>query len=99
MNQSAQLVCIYKSVIRCIMERFFEWDTTKALVFNDPLAVTEQDRIEGGEHRWQTIGMIGACMVLLVAHNLRLEEEDVEVVRIISARRVTQKERRRYEHG
>jgi uncharacterized protein len=96
------------------MDRFFEWDTTKAesnfrkhgvrfeeaaLIFNDPLAITEQDRIEGGEHRWQTIGMIGACMLLLVAHTARLEDESVEVVRIVSARRVTQKERRRYEHG
>jgi uncharacterized protein len=96
------------------MERFFEWDATKAesnfrkhgvrfeealFVFDDPLAVTEQDRIEGGEHRWRTIGMIGAFVVLLVAHTVRLEEEGVEVLRIISARRVTQKERRRYEHG
>jgi len=54
------------------MQQFFEWDEAKersnyrkhgvlfeeaAQVFDDPLAVTEQDRIAGGELRWQTIGM------------------------------------------
>ena len=70
-----------------------------ALVFSDPLALTEQDRIENGELRWQSIGTIGAFLVLLVAHTVRLEDESVEVIRIVSARRVTQKERSRYEHG
>lgn len=96
------------------MERFFEWDDNKAeanfrkhgiqfeeaaLVFDDPLAVTEQDRIENGEQRWQTIGMVGGYLLLLVAHTLRFEDEGIEVVRIISARRVDRAERRRYEHG
>jgi uncharacterized DUF497 family protein len=51
------------------MERYFEWDDKKAeanhrkhgirfeeaaRVFDDPLAVTEQDRIENGEQRWRT---------------------------------------------
>lgn len=58
-----------------------------------------QDRIENGEQRWQTIGMVGAYLLLLVAHTLRLEDEDIEVVRIISARRVDRAERKRYEHG
>ncbi len=95
------------------MDRHFEWDDAKAetnlrkhgvrfeeaaLVFNDPLAVSVQDRIENGEERWQTIGMVGACLLLLVAHTVRFEDEGIEVVRIISARRVDRKERRRYEH-
>lgn len=94
------------------MERYFEWDTKKAesnfrkhgirfeeaaLVFDDPFAVSEQDRIENGEQRWQTIGAVGGCLLLLVAHTVRFE--DVEIVRIISARRVDRKERRLYEHG
>jgi uncharacterized protein len=48
----------------------FEWDATKNLsnrrkhgvsfeeacqVFRDPLCVSVQDRIEGGELRWQTL--------------------------------------------
>mgnify|MGYP003506972999 CR=1 FL=1 len=96
------------------MERYFEWDTKKAeinfrkhgirfeeaaRVFDDPFAISEQDRIENGELRWQTIGMACGCLLLLVAHTVRLEDEDIEVVRIISARRVDRNERRRYEHG
>ena len=65
------------------MDRYFEWDDAKAetnlrkhgirfeeamLVFDDPLSVSQQDRIENGEQRWQTIGMVGACLLLLVAH-------------------------------
>ena len=96
------------------MERYFEWDGRKAetnfrkhgvrfeeaaLVFDDPFALSEQDRIENGEQRWQTVGMAGGCLLLLVAHTVRFEEKGVEVIRIISARRVNRKERRRYEHG
>lgn len=96
------------------MERYFEWDTKKAeinfrkhgirfeeaaRVFNDPFAISQQDRIENGEHRWQTIGMAYVGLLLLVAHTVRLEDEDIEIVRIISARRVDRNERRRYEHG
>lgn len=54
---------------------------------------------EHNEQRWQTIGMVGGCLLLLVAHTVRFEDEGIEVVRIISARRVDRKERRRYEHG
>ena len=96
------------------MERYFEWDGRKAeinfrkhgvrfeeaaLVFGDPFALSEQDRIENGEQRWQTIGMVGGCLLLLVAHTVRLEEKGAEIVLIISARRVSRKERSRYEHG
>jgi uncharacterized DUF497 family protein len=100
------------------MERYFEWDETKAainflkhgirfeeaaLVFDDPLAVSEQDRIENGQERWQTIGMAGGCLLLLVAHTVRFDDdgqdEAIEVIRIISARRVDRKERKRYEQG
>ena len=31
------------------------------LVFDDPLHVTRQDRIEHGEQRWQTLGMACSC--------------------------------------
>jgi len=101
------------------MERYFEWDEAKAQsnyrkhgvlfkaathVFDDPFSITEQDRIEGGEYRWQTIGMVDGCLLLMVAHtvHLDLDENDntcYEVVRLISARRATKQERRRYEHG
>lgn len=96
------------------MDRFFEWDEQKAdanfrkhrikfsdavRVFDDPLAVTDQDRIDNGERRWKTVGMVEGYMLLLVAHTLRLEDAGIEVVRIISSRRVDRAERKRYEHG
>jgi uncharacterized DUF497 family protein len=96
------------------MERYVEWDEQKAdinfrkhgirfvdaaRVFDDPFAVTDQDRIESGEQRWQTVGMADGYLLILVAHTLRFEDEGIEVVRIISARRVDRAERRRYEHG
>ena len=96
------------------MEQYFEWDDRKAeinyrkhgirfeeaaSVFNDPLSVSKQDRITDGEQRWQTVGMIGNRSLLLVVHTVRFENNNVEVIRIISARCVDRKERRRYEHG
>jgi uncharacterized protein len=92
------------------MDTRFEWDPDKArsnlkkhgisfeaatFAFDDPYAVTEIDRIEGGEYRWQTIGMAFGVSLLLVAHTV--EDEDVEVIRIISARRAEPSERRKYE--
>ena len=70
---------------------------TAARVFADPFAVTTQDRIESGEYRWQTVGMVDGIVLLLVAHTLRESEDGGEVIRIISARRADPKERRRYE--
>src|SRR5207248_8410051 len=92
---------------------WFEWDEAKArsnrrkhgvwfddalLVFADPYALVEQDRFEGGEVRWQTLGLVGGIVLLLVAHTLRNEGED-EVIRIISARKATRKERVRYDQN
>jgi uncharacterized DUF497 family protein len=91
----------------------FEWDEAKAEsnrrkhgvsfdlaseVFDDPYAVAEQDRIEGGEPRWQTIGMVEGVVVLLVGHTVKEEESD-ETVRIITARKATRKERERYDEN
>jgi uncharacterized DUF497 family protein len=88
----------------------FEWEETKArsnarkhgvrfedamLVFADPYALAEQDRMEDGELRWQTLGLAGGIVLLLVAHTVRNERED-EIIRIISARKATKRERKRY---
>jgi uncharacterized protein len=70
---------------------------TAARVFLDPFALCEQDRIEEGEYRWQTIGSIEGVVVLLVAHTLRDESDGTTVIHIISARRATRPERRRYD--
>jgi len=70
---------------------------TAARVFSDPFALSEQDRIEDGEHRWQTIGSVEGVIVLLVAFTVRDAEDGTEVIQIISARRAERAERRRYE--
>ena len=49
-----------------------------------------------GKERWQTMGLIGAVVVVLVAHTCH-NEEDEPVIRIISARKATAHERRQYE--
>jgi uncharacterized DUF497 family protein len=89
----------------------FEWDVhkdrinrrkhkvsfaTAVLVFDDPAHLSVQDRSVDGEERWQTLGCAGGVVILLVAHTWR-EADGEEVVRIISARKATVQERRRYE--
>ncbi|MCS3903574.1 uncharacterized DUF497 family protein [Methylohalomonas lacus] len=71
---------------------------TASLVFADPNHLSVQDRVENGEVRWQTLGLIKGLIVLLVAHTYQ-DEEDDEVIRIISARKATARERRIYEQG
>lgn len=68
------------------------------LVFDDPHFVMLQDRDVDGEERWHTIGLVGDVMFLLVVHTLG-SEHDEEIVRIISARETTARERRLYEDG
>ncbi len=80
----------------------FEWDEAKNLanqrkhglsfeeaaqVFRDPSQVSLQDRIENGEERWQTFGMVQGVLLVMVAHTVREEDQTETVVRIISARR------------
>jgi uncharacterized DUF497 family protein len=68
---------------------------TAALVFNDPHAISVQDRLVQGEARWQTLGLIEGVVVLLVAHSTEFESDE-EVIRIISARKATPREREIY---
>lgn len=99
------------------MNTRFEWDPVKAAgnlrkhgvsfesalrVFADPFALSVQDRIEDGEMRWQTLGMVNGVVLILVAHTHRGDEHadpPTEVIRIISARRADRAERRLYEEG
>lgn len=67
-------------------------------VFDDPLHLSRQDRIENGELRWQTLGSVGGILVLLVAHTIT-DLEGEETIRIISARKADRTERRIYEQG
>ena len=73
---------------------------TAARAFADPFAMSEADRIEGGEQRWQTVGLVEGYLLILVAHTVAEEDDDgdyVEIIHIISARRADRTERKRYE--
>lgn len=69
------------------------------LVFEDPLHVSRQERYEGGELRWQTLGIADGVVLLMVAHTWRDDQSGDETIRIISARRATKMERKVYEEG
>ena len=71
---------------------------TASLVFDDPYHKSILNRVVDGEERWQTIGMIRGVLLLLVAHTCQ-DADGEDMVRIISARRVTARERGVYEHG
>lgn len=64
-------------------------------VFDDPFLLSAQDREVDGETRWQTIGMVGTH-VLMVAHTI---DEEAGVIRVISARKATRRERSIYAQG
>lgn len=68
------------------------------LVFDDPLHLTRWDRHEGGEDRWQTIGMVNGMVLLLVAHTYEETGQDLHI-HIISARPANSHERKFYEQG
>jgi uncharacterized protein len=72
---------------------------TAILVFNDPFHASKPDVHPDGD-RWQTIGLVGPVL-LLVIHTLPDGNSDKEesVGRIISARKATARERKVYEEG
>ena len=72
---------------------------TARFVFDDPLADSRQEP-HPDEERWQTIGMIGSVVVIVV-HTWPPADHDTggETGRIISARKATPHERRLYEEG
>lgn len=89
----------------------FEWDEKKnrlnlrkhgisfeaaAQVFDDPFSVTIQDCQVLGEMRYWTVGRILSLILVVVVHTIE-NEGSGEMVRIISARKATSRERRLYE--
>jgi uncharacterized protein len=68
------------------------------LVFDDPFHVSRLEHVVEGEERWQTMGLIGAIVIVLVAHAYG-EEENETAIRIISARKATPHERRHYDQN
>jgi len=89
----------------------FEWDEAKnagnkqkhgvsfelaSLVFQDPFVLSKFDGRFAHEERWLSIGMVGGETIIFVAHTIRDEGNHEEIIRIISARKATPGERRRY---
>jgi uncharacterized DUF497 family protein len=68
---------------------------TAQLVFDDPFCVTFVERVTGGEERWHAIGSVENVIILVVVHTYRIEGSD-EIIRIISARPATRRERKLY---
>lgn len=64
------------------------------VVFFDPNAITEEDSFARGEQRFVSIGLDANGHVIVVVYTYR--EDDI---RLISARKVTRKERLQYEEG
>jgi uncharacterized DUF497 family protein len=84
-----------------------EWDPAKARLnarkhgvafadavaaLEDEMAVTMQDPFAENEQRWVTLGLDPFGRILLVVYTWRGEN-----IRLISARKATQRERRQYE--
>ena len=79
---------------RNISKHRISFDTAK-LVFEDPHALSFHGPTVNDEDRWQTFGIIGG-LVVMVAHTF-WEEGGEEVIRLISARKASSRERKTYE--
>ncbi|HEV2650764.1 MAG TPA: BrnT family toxin [Rhizomicrobium sp.] len=68
------------------------------LVFADPLKKIDIQGYDHGEIRWRAIGEIDGNKLAVVIHTSREEGEEgaIEVIRVISARRATSRERALY---
>lgn len=88
----------------------FEWDDNKdhinqqkhgisfetaSKIFNDPFLITIQDRVTNGEIRWQSIGSLNGFVVILVAHTYT-DDNGLEIIPIISARKLSKGEIKKY---
>ena len=91
----------------------FEWNTEKeqknilkhgvtfeqaSYVFTDPFALNIFDtEHSGNEERWIMLGKSLNQVILVVAHTFR-NTENIELVRIISARKATKSEQETYQN-
>ena len=99
-----------KLYVQILMQ--FAWDEKKSeankakhgvsfelasFVFDDPHAMGLQDDCCETEERWLTIGLAKGVVILLVVHTLE-DQDNEEIIRIISARKATPREREAYEN-
>ncbi|MBX9685899.1 MAG: BrnT family toxin [Candidatus Obscuribacterales bacterium] len=103
------MIITYRHLDSCC-ENIFSWDTAKdatnkrlsgrpsfelaSFIFHDPTHLTDFNRTSRGEDREQTLGKIGST-VFFVVHSIRIID-NVETIRIISARKATKSEVRAY---
>ncbi|HTV53444.1 MAG TPA: BrnT family toxin [Terriglobia bacterium] len=90
----------------------FSWDARKALqnyrkdgvpfeeaatVFSDPEGLDWEDLEHAdAERRWKRLGLSAKGRVLMVVYTLRRLRDDIEAIRIISARHASRREREAY---
>ena len=67
-------------------------------IFDDPSALTWEDRRyeDYDEERWISLGRANKEIIAVVVHTYRGDEDEEEIVRIISARKATKKEQKIY---
>jgi uncharacterized protein len=97
-----------------ITTMLFEWDSEKArtnlrkhgvafelatTIFSDPLHLSIPDKKTRDEERWVSVGRSADFSTLVVVHTYIERRSDLEIIRIISARKATRKERTQYEEG
>lgn len=91
----------------------FEWDEPKAThnqakhgirfsdavtVLRDPHALTRYDEEHSlGEDRWITLGVAQNGVPIVLVHTWTSIDEETVVIRVISARKATKRERESYE--
>ena len=91
----------------------FSWDSNKAeanfqkhgvsfemaqSVFDDPFHLSILDTKSRSEERWITMGIAADTQTLVVVHTY-LDTKNSEIIRLISARKATRKEKKQYEEG
>lgn len=66
--------------------------------FDDPhlLSWLDDNHEDYQEERWINLGCINNLLVIVIIHTLRKNEHAQEIIRIISARKATKKEREAY---
>ena len=69
---------------------------TQALL--DPFLLEEPERDVLGEERWRVIAGLGS-VTLFIVYTLKEDHDETEIFRIISARRASGPEKRRYDEA
>ncbi len=69
---------------------------TAHYVFFDQHCLTEFHRVENGEERWKTLGLLGEEVVIFIGHLVSEDSAGREIIRLITARKADATEREEY---